>query len=129
VAALCLLAAGACGPYSDDSQSTAGSNAPVGGAGAPPDGGTDGGQQPQQLLVVHDLHADSLTAAVVYAHDVKAKELRYDNLVTICDCDLPPPGNQDMRDGRDVTANEVHAHHVDVKLLQAGTLYVVSKPK
>jgi len=137
VATVCLLAAAACGPYSDDSQSAAGSGAPAdgnapdaGGAQNPaPAAGPAGGQQPQQLLVVHDLHADSLSAAVVYAHDVHAKEMHYSNLVTIRDSDLPTSGNQDMKDAGAVSANEVHAHLVHVDLLQVGTLYVVKKPK
>ena len=133
VAAVCLLAAAACGPYSDDSQSAAGSSAPADGnasdAGGAQNPGPAGGQQPQQLLAVHDLHADSLSAAVVYAHDVHAKEMHYSNLVTIRDSDLPTSGNQDMKDAGAVSANEVHAHLVDVDLLRVGTLYVVKKPK
>ena len=98
-------------------------------AGPTTPGVAPGNADVQDLLVVHDLHADSLNAAVVYAHDVKAKEAHYDNLVIIADSDLPRPGEQDVHSGGSVTANEVHAHHVDVKLLQAGTVYVVKKPK
>jgi hypothetical protein len=114
---------------------------PDGGA-APTDGtsgGSTGGQDagtaqpvdagPTQLLVVHDLHAGGLSASVVYAHEIRAKNARYGRLVNVCDCDLPEQGRQDLRETGTIEAQEVHAHDVDVDWLEADIVYTHSLKK
>ena len=62
-------------------------------------------------------------AADVFAHRIKAKDVRCDRLVMIADSDLPQPGDRDVHGGV-VSADEVHVHDVEADWVRAGTLFV-----
>ena len=137
---VCLLsAAAACGPFSTGEQT--GAEGASASAASPADGGTapgdgtvpqldgglsgatgDGGSAPQ-VFSAHDLRVDGLSGDVVFAHRIKAKDVRCDRLVMIADSDLPQPGDRDVHGGV-VSADEVHVHDVEADWVRAGTLFV-----
>jgi hypothetical protein len=131
-----LIGAAACGPF------TAGDGASDEGATAasPDDGGTaqsdapqlDGGTSgntgpadagPPDIFSAHDLRVEGLSGDVVYAHRIKAHEVRCDKLVMIADAELPEPGDDDVHGGV-ISAAEVRVHDVEADWVHAGTLYV-----
>ena len=140
--AVCLLPAIACGPFTSgdgarqEEPSATPSQTPAGDAGTGPSGGgidsTDGGNadpagggSAKEVLVLHDVHVEGITADVIYAHDVKAKSIRCDQLVTVDDADLPEPGKRDVKGGI-LSTGELRAHRVEASWIEAGTLYVRS---
>ena len=134
----CLLtAAAACGPFVTGDQT--GAEGTSASAGSPPDGGTaqgdgtsadagvagaseDGGTA-RQIFSAHDLRVDGLSGDIIFAHRIKTKDLRCEQLVMIADSELPQPGDQDVQGGV-VSADEVRVHDVEADWVRAGTLYV-----
>jgi hypothetical protein len=133
---------GGCGPVSVGESANANTDGGVasnstggqdGGSAAVPqtgssgsqDGGADqpGGGARQQLVVVRDIHTNSVTADVLYAHDVHAKNVRYTRLTFLSDKQVPAAGRDDVH-GDVLDAQEIHAHDVHVTSLDADTLYV-----
>lgn len=136
IAAL-LIGAAACGPFttggsaSDEGATT---TTPVDGGTAQSDtpqldGGTSNGNAGSpdagslQLFTAHDLHVEGLSGDVIYAHRIKAKEVRSDELVMIADSELPESGDDDVHGGV-ISAAEVRVHDVEADWVHAGTLYV-----
>jgi hypothetical protein len=141
-AAVVFAAIAACGPVSLGDSANTSSDGGVaststggqdgGNAAAPPSGGSGsqggGTGQPaeaarQQLIVVHDIRTNSVTADVLYAHDVHAKNVRYTRLTFLPDNQIPKAGKDDVR-GDVLDAQEIHAHDVHVTSLDADALYV-----
>jgi hypothetical protein len=134
--AICALAA--CGPFSvggepaNDSSSVAPGTPPLDAGATDADAGSaagggdsapqDGGGVPV-TIVAHDLSVDGVSAGVVYAHKLKSKSVRYDRVVMMQESDLPEPGECDVHGGV-VSADELHAHDIDAKWVDVGTLYV-----
>jgi hypothetical protein len=138
---LALAVAVACGPTAIDDPANPGSSGPAGQQDAgpavspsegpvPQDGGApqSNGSGRQQLLVVHDIHTDAVTADVLYARDVHAKNVRYTRLSFLSESQLPDAGHDNVH-GDIADAREIHAHNVNVTSLDVGTLYVRSLHK
>src|SRR4051812_49248721 len=70
----------------------------------------------------HDLKVDGIRADVIYAHRVKAKELRCGQVILASDDELPPAGTHDISAGV-VSASELHVHDVEAGFIEAATLY------
>ena len=130
-----LIGAAACGPF------TSGDTAADEGATTTADGGTAESDAPQvdggssngnagaadagsrQVFTAHDLHVTGLSGDVVYAHRIKAREVRSDALIMIADSELPEAGDHDVH-ADVITAAEVRVHDVEANWVHAGTLYV-----
>src|SRR4051812_14930615 len=151
VVALCALTAAACGPFAsgempgDEEAASAGrdpsapdAGAFAGDAGSP--GATDGGvaagppdaggtpdagpaPRPRQVYLAHDLDVEGLRADVIWAHAVKAKELRCGEVIVVGDHDLPAPGPQNVSGGV-ISADEARVHDIHADWIEADTLYV-----
>jgi len=120
-----LIGAAACGPFT-----TGGSASDEGATTTTPvDGGTSNGNArspdagSRQVFTAHDLRVEGLSGDVIYAHRIKAKEVRSDELVMIADSELPEAGDDDVHGGV-ISAAEVRVHDVEADWVHAGTLYV-----
>ena len=101
-----------------------------GGSAQAQDGGSaqaqDGGSPPA-ILSVRDVQVDGVRASVLYAHNLKARDVRCGRLVFVKDSELPSPGEDDYKAKGDLLdAEEIHAHDVDAQWIEVDTLYVRS---
>jgi hypothetical protein len=108
-------------PRSDAGTSANNRGAPDAGAPANNRGTPDAGAP--HVFAAHDLKVEGVDADVLFAHRIKAKEIRCNELVMIADSDLPDPGEEDVKGGV-ISATELHVHDVEADWVHAGTLYV-----
>jgi hypothetical protein len=74
------------------------------------------------VLVVHDIHADTVRARVIRAHDVHADSLRAGAVYEV-------KGEKHGKKGQHlrasvVEADEIDAHNIHARVVEVGTLYV-----